>query len=173
MRRLRRNVGRTVVVFALFGLAAGCAAPAGESAAAYTEVEWPIPATTAADSPTVWNFGQVVAIATGADGNILMLQRQRHPILEFAPDGTFVRAWGDGLFSHGKVAGVPPENRASGASGYSAVYGRGGVPALRSPRDPRRPGRERLGSRRAGARHPQAESVRRAADATGDAGRLG
>ena len=126
MRRLGRNVGRTVVVFALFGLAAGCAAPAGESAAAYTEVEWPIPAMTVADSPTVWNFGQVVAVATGANGNILMLQRQRHPILEFAPDGTFVRAWGDGLFSHGKVAGVPPENRAPGASGYSAVYGAAG-----------------------------------------------
>ena len=126
MRPDWRNVQRAVVAFGLFGLAAGCATPAGESTAAYTEVEWPTPALTVADSPTVWNFGQVVAVATGANGNILMLQRQRHPILEFAPDGTFVRAWGDGLFSHGKVAGVPPENRAAGASGYSAVYGAAG-----------------------------------------------
>ena len=149
MRRLWRNIGRTVVVFALFGLAAGCAAPAGESAAGYTEVEWPIPATTAADSPTVWNFGQVVAIATGADGNILMLQRQRHPILEFAPDGTFVRAWGDGLFSHGQGGRRPTGEPRAGRVRLLGGLRRGRLPALRSPRDPRRPGRQRLGGRRA------------------------
>ena len=70
-----------------------------------------------------------MAVATGADGNILVLHRGRQPIMVFAPDGTFVRAWGEGLFSHGKVLGIPPEHRTAGESGYTAVYGAGGCHA--------------------------------------------
>ena len=74
------------------------AVPAWQSGAAYTEVpEWPLPATTAAGTPSAWNLGQVVAVATGADGNILALHRgAQQPILVFEPDGAFVRGWGRG-----------------------------------------------------------------------------
>ncbi len=51
------------------------------------------------------------------------------PILVFESDGTFVRGWGEGLFSNGKVLGVAPEDRAPGASGYTAVYGPAGCRA--------------------------------------------
>ncbi|MYN68230.1 MAG: hypothetical protein F4X11_24975 [Acidobacteria bacterium] len=126
----KHNVRRFAVVFAVVGFAAVAAVPAWQSAANYTEVSvWPKLATTAAGTPSAWNFGQVVAVATGADGNILVLHRGAQPILVFEPDGTFVRGWGEGLFSNGKVMGVAPEDRAPGASGYTAVYGPAGCQA--------------------------------------------
>ena len=122
-------VRRFAVVLAIVGVA-GSAILAQPPAATYTEVpEWPLPATTAAGTPSPWNFGQVVAVATGADGNILVLHRGAQPVLVFEPNGTFVRGWGEGLFSNGKVMGVAPEDRAPGASGYTAVYGAAGCHA--------------------------------------------
>ena len=126
----KHAVRRFVVALAVVGVAAVTAVTARQSATGYTEVpEWPLPATTAAGTPSVWNFGQVVAVATGADGNILVLHRGAQPILVFEPDGAFVRGWGEGLFSNGKVMGVAPEDRAPGASGYTAVYGPAGCHA--------------------------------------------
>ena len=130
MSRCLSNVRSSVAAYAVLALVAACAAPAGQPSGSYTEVpEWPHPATSVAGTPTPWNFGQVVAVATGADGNILVLHRGAQPILVFEPDGTFVRGWGEGLFSNGKVAGVAPDDRAPGASGYTAVYGAAGCHA--------------------------------------------
>ena len=115
---------------AVLALLAACGAPGRPDAASYTEAAaWPQPAVTAAGTPSPWNFGQIVGVATGADGSILVLHRGRQPIMVFAPDGSFVRAWGEGLFSHGKVLGIPPEQRTPGESGYTAVYGAGGCHA--------------------------------------------
>jgi DNA-binding beta-propeller fold protein YncE len=89
--------------------------------------EWPQPATTAAGTPAgPWNFIQVAAVAIDARGHVLVLHRGAHPIMEFESSGKFVRSWGDGLISEGKVVAVAPAFRAPGASGYSAVYGPGG-----------------------------------------------
>ena len=121
---------RFALTLGVVGFVAASAVPAQPPVAAYAEVsEWPLPAATAAGTPAPWNFGQVVAVATGADGNILVLHRGAQPILVFSPDGAFVRAWGEGLFSNGKVTGVAPEDRAPGASGYTAVYGAAGCHA--------------------------------------------
>ena len=126
----KHAVRRSATALAIVGFTAVAAVPAQPPAATYTEVpEWPLPATTVAGTPSPWNFGQVVAVATGADGNILVLHRGAKPIMVFEPDGTFVRAWGEGLFSNGKVGGVAPDARAPGASGYSAVYGAAGCHA--------------------------------------------
>ena len=130
MRQPSRSVRLFVLGAAVCGLLAACRAPGPSRAAAYTEAAaWPRPAVTAAGTPSPWNFGQIVAVATGADGNILVLHRGRQPIMVFTPDGTFVRAWGEGLFSNGKVLGIPPEDRTPGESGYTAVYGAGGCHA--------------------------------------------
>ena len=130
VRQPLRFVRLFVLAPAVLGLAAPSAAPTQPPAAAYTEAAaWPRPATTVAGTPSPWNFGQIVAAATGADGNILELHRGARPIMVFAPDGTFVRAWGEGLFSNGKVLGIPPEHRTPGESGYTAVYGAGGCHA--------------------------------------------
>ncbi len=89
--------------------------------------EWPMQARTAAGTPAgPWNFIQVSAVATTRSGNILVLHRGAHPILEFEPGGKFVRSWGDGMFSEGKVVRIAPADRAPGGSGYSAVYGPAG-----------------------------------------------
>ena len=96
----------------------------------YTEVaEWPMPARSVAGTPTAWNFGQVVAVATSGEGDVLVLHRGAHAILVFDTAGRFVRSMGAGLFSHGKVAGVGPDARSPTGSRYTAVYGPAGCHA--------------------------------------------
>src|SRR5215472_4382498 len=64
----------------------------------YKYVDWPIEATSAAGFPAgPWNFIQVAAVAMTTRGNILVLHRGAHPVMEFEPNGKFVRAWGDGM----------------------------------------------------------------------------
>ncbi len=100
----------------------------GSQEMAYQEVTpWPTPAITAAGTPAgPWNFGQVAAVATTKSGNILVLHSGAHPIMEFSSGGTFVRSWGDGLISEGKVVQIAPHDRVAGGSGYTAVYGPAG-----------------------------------------------
>ncbi|HCE03212.1 MAG TPA: hypothetical protein DEQ98_08215 [Acidobacteria bacterium] len=119
----------TVLVFATLVLI-----PFGPFASAqiplYTEMDgWPDPATSAAGTPALWNFGQVSGVATTANGYILVLHRGASPIMLFDAGGRFVRAWGDGLFSSGKVGGIAPGDRTPGQSGYTAVYGAAGCHA--------------------------------------------
>ena len=93
----------------------------------YKLIEWPTQATSAAGFPAgPWNFIQVTAAALSAHGNILVLHRGAHPVMEFEPGGKFVRSWGDGMFSEGKVVSVPVPNRTPDRSNYSAVYGPAG-----------------------------------------------
>jgi DNA-binding beta-propeller fold protein YncE len=93
----------------------------------YRQVDWPTEAKSAAGTPAgPWNFIQVASVATNLRGNILVLHRGAHPIMEFETNGKFVRSWGDGLFSEGKVVAIPPTFRKPGGSGYSAVYGPAG-----------------------------------------------
>jgi DNA-binding beta-propeller fold protein YncE len=100
--------------------AGGAASP---PALPYKLVEWPAPATSAAGFPAAWNLIQVSGVAVTAKGNVLVLHRGAHPILEFDPGGKFVRSWGDGMISEGKVAAIPEKNWAPTRSHYSAVYG--------------------------------------------------
>src|SRR5712692_74027 len=92
----------------------------------YKLVEWPTPPISAAGAPGVWNFIQVSSVAITPRGTILVLHRGAHPILEFESSGTFVRSWGDGLFSEGKVAAIPESLWTVDKSHYSAVYGPAG-----------------------------------------------
>lgn len=112
-------------------MALACAAARAQSAAIpalpYSQVDWPTEARNAAGTPAgPWNFIQVASVATNARGNILVLHRGAHPVMEFEPGGKFVRSWGDGLFTEGKVVAIKPGDRAPGGSGYSAVYGPAG-----------------------------------------------
>jgi DNA-binding beta-propeller fold protein YncE len=102
------------------GRAAGAAAA---PALPYKLVEWPTPATSAAGFPSAWNLIQASSVAVTARGTVLVLHRGAHPILEFESSGKFVRSWGDGMISEGKVAGIPQNNWAPDRSRYSAVYG--------------------------------------------------
>ena len=92
----------------------------------YREVGWPLPATTAAGTPSPWYFGEVVAVATSAEGNILVFHRGASPVMEFDVAGKFIRSRGDGSISEGKVTRIEPEDRKPGWSGYTVVYGPAG-----------------------------------------------
>jgi len=99
-----------------------------------TSPPWPISswigrptARTAAGTPAgPWNLIQAPGVAIDARGHVLVLHRGAHPILEFESGGKFVRSWGDGMISEGKVAAIAPGDRVAGGSGYSAVYGPAG-----------------------------------------------
>lgn len=90
---------------------------------AYKLVEWPVPATSAAGFAAPWNLIQASSVAITSKGTVLVLHRGAHPILEFDSAGKFLRSWGDGMISEGKVAGIPQGNWAPDRSRYSAVYG--------------------------------------------------
>jgi DNA-binding beta-propeller fold protein YncE len=94
----------------------------------YKEVpDWPTQVANAAGTPGgPWNFIQVSGVAVDAQGHILVLHRGAHPILEFESNGKFVRSWGDGMFSEGKVGAIAPGDRVPGHALYSAVYGPAG-----------------------------------------------
>jgi DNA-binding beta-propeller fold protein YncE len=92
----------------------------------YKLVEWPAQATSAAGFLAPWNLIQVSGVAVTARGNVLVLHRGAHPILEFESSGKFVRSWGDGMISEGKVAAIPRSNWAPDRSRYAAVYGPAG-----------------------------------------------
>ena len=90
--------------------------------------EWPKQVKSAAGTPAgPWNFIQVSGIAVRpGSGRVIVLHRGANPVLEFDLDGNFLRSWGDGLFSFGKVVAIAPADRVPGGSGYSAVYGPAG-----------------------------------------------
>ena len=67
--------------------------------------------------------------ADDATGTQIESLVQANPIMLFDATGRFVRAWGDGLFSNGKVGGIAPGDRQPGQSGYTAVYGAAGCHA--------------------------------------------
>lgn len=46
--------------------------------------------------PANWLIGRVTGMAVGPSGNIVTLNRGYHPVMEFKPDGSFVRSWGEG-----------------------------------------------------------------------------
>jgi DNA-binding beta-propeller fold protein YncE len=94
----------------------------------YKEVSyWPTQVLNAAGTPAgPWNFIQVSGVAIDASGRVLVLHRGAYPLLEFESNGKFVRSWGNGLFSEGKVAAIAPGDRILGRALYSAVYGPAG-----------------------------------------------
>jgi DNA-binding beta-propeller fold protein YncE len=48
--------------------------------------------------PANTNFGSVSAVAINSKGHIFVLHRGSNPLLEFDPDGQFLRAFGEGMF---------------------------------------------------------------------------
>ena len=84
---------------------------------------------TVAGTPASWNWGEVVAVTTTAEGNILVFHRGAHPVMEFDVAGRFIRSWGEGTISEGNVTRIPPESRSPAGSGYTVVYGAAGCHA--------------------------------------------
>ena len=109
--------------FCLLVLAFGSLVAPVQAQTAYKAVEWPMPAISAAGFAAPWNLIQAASVAITSRGTVLVLHRGAHPLLEFDGAGKFLRSWGDGMISEGKVAGIPQANWAPDRSRYSAVYG--------------------------------------------------
>jgi len=57
-----------------------------------------IPVPEAFKLPAHANFGGTSGIAFNSKGNIFIIHRGPMPLMEFDPDGNFIRGFGDGLF---------------------------------------------------------------------------
>src|SRR4026209_2333031 len=57
-----------------------------------------IPLPEAFNLPAHANFGGTSGIAFNSKGNIFIIHRGPMPLMEFDPDGNFIRGFGDGLF---------------------------------------------------------------------------
>lgn len=57
--------------------------------------------------PEGWSFVEVTGVATDSQDRVYVFNRGEHPVMVFAADGTFLRAWGEGLFirPHGILVG--------------------------------------------------------------------
>ena len=91
----KKNAGVRLCCFGVLSLCIFSGAGLGQSnipGLRYKEApEWPIQAASVAGTPAgPWNFGQVAAVATKADGHILVLHRGAHPIMEFDSSGKFI-----------------------------------------------------------------------------------
>ena len=110
MRRCDSGVIVFLVIGAVFGQQAKTPQKGSDLSIlpGYNLVEWPTQATSAAGFPAgPWNFIQVTAAALSARGNILLLHRGAHPVMEFEPGGKFVSSWGDRIFSEGRLWRFP------------------------------------------------------------------
>jgi DNA-binding beta-propeller fold protein YncE len=65
----------------------------GSDAFLYAEVSgW-------AQLPDGWELGEVVDIAVDNQDRVYIFSRGKHPVMVFAPDGRFIKSWGEGLFT--------------------------------------------------------------------------
>jgi DNA-binding beta-propeller fold protein YncE len=66
----------------------------------YTEQPWPT-------LPEGWSFNEVADVAVGPGDRVYVYNRGEHPMMVFEADGTFVTAWGEGVFTraHGVTLG--------------------------------------------------------------------
>jgi len=92
-----RTRGRRIGLVALaIGLALAAGAPVRMTARAGHWVvvhTWP-------PVPSSVTWGQPSAVAVDQQGDLIILQRGTPPLLEFAPDGRMIRAWGAGFFKN-------------------------------------------------------------------------
>jgi DNA-binding beta-propeller fold protein YncE len=52
-----------------------------------------------AQLPAGWNFKEVVDVVVDSQDRVYVFSRGEHPLLVFEQDGSFVRSWGEGLFT--------------------------------------------------------------------------
>jgi hypothetical protein len=60
-----------------------------------------------AQLPSGWDVGEVVDVVVDSEDRVYLFSRGEHPLMVFEQDGSFVRSWGEGLFTrpHGLTIG--------------------------------------------------------------------
>jgi len=59
--------------------------------------------------PEGWTFFEVPGAAVGPDDRVYVFNRGEHPMIVLEADGTFVKSWGEGLFTRPHDVTVGPE----------------------------------------------------------------
>ena len=60
--------------------------------------------------PEGWSFGEVAAVAVDSRGVVTVFNRGEHPVIQFDPDGRFLRSWGEGLFRRAHGICIAPDD---------------------------------------------------------------
>ncbi|MEJ1231013.1 MAG: hypothetical protein WDM88_10920 [Galbitalea sp.] len=60
--------------------------------------------------PDGWVLGEVAAVAVDRADRVYVFHRGEHPLLVFERDGTFVRSWGEGIFTHPHGLHIAPDD---------------------------------------------------------------
>jgi DNA-binding beta-propeller fold protein YncE len=63
-----------------------------------------------AQLPSGWTLGEVSGVAIDNDGDIWVFHRGEHPLIEFKPDGKFVRSLGEGAVTRAHGLRVDAQN---------------------------------------------------------------
>jgi DNA-binding beta-propeller fold protein YncE len=59
--------------------------------------------------PPNWNFLETPGVAVDSRGHVFVIHRGMHPVMEFAPDGRFLRSFGDGLYDRAHSIRIDPQ----------------------------------------------------------------
>ena len=60
--------------------------------------------------PTGWSWGEATAVAVDSKDRVYVFNRGEHPVLVFERDGTFLNAWGEGLFTRPHGITIAPDD---------------------------------------------------------------
>jgi len=60
--------------------------------------------------PDGWDLGEVTAVATDSRDRAFVFSRSAHPVQVFAPDGTLLSSWGEGLFARPPGITIGPDD---------------------------------------------------------------
>ncbi len=60
--------------------------------------------------PDGWRLGDVAGVGVDRNDRVYLFHRGEHPLMVFERDGSFVRAWGDGVFRRAHGVHVTPDD---------------------------------------------------------------
>ncbi|MCY3819542.1 MAG: peptidyl-alpha-hydroxyglycine alpha-amidating lyase family protein [Gammaproteobacteria bacterium] len=68
--------------------------------------------------PEGWSFVEVAGVATDSRDRVYVFNRGEHPMIVFDADGTFLDAWGEGLFANAHGIYIGPDDRIFAADNF-------------------------------------------------------
>jgi DNA-binding beta-propeller fold protein YncE len=63
-----------------------------------------------ARQPAGYRWPEVAGVATDREGRVYVFNRGTRPVLVFAPDGTFLHGWGEGMFGRAHGISIGPDD---------------------------------------------------------------
>ena len=79
--------------------------------------------------PEGWRFVEVAGVATDSDDRVYAFNRGEHPMIVFDADGSFIEAWGEGIFTNPHGLHIGPDDRVYAADNFDhtvRVFSRSG-----------------------------------------------